>query len=66
MGEVRVSGFSLPRKWPTLATMTIVKIGYPVAVVRSDVGRTSSAASWKIGQFVNESKATTRSKSLRA
>jgi hypothetical protein len=21
MGEVRVSGFSLPRKWPTLATM---------------------------------------------
>jgi hypothetical protein len=31
VGEFRVSGFSLPRKLPTLATMkTVAKMGHPV------------------------------------
>jgi hypothetical protein len=40
MGEVRVSGFSLPRKWP-IDDETVAKAGHPVVVVRFDVGHPS-------------------------
>jgi hypothetical protein len=46
MGEVRVSGFSLPAKIAHLIDdETVAKMGHPVVVLRLDVGHPSGTPS---------------------